>query len=628
MLLPKAQTYREGSGDVRLSILRRGHLLAAPDAVFLRAHVNDRSIREAVRPTDYDESHHRLRYLWDFGDAGAASGKVVNVPAAHNDLNTAYGKEVAHVFRQAGRFRVTCTVHGPEGLIGTGELIVAVDDPERAFGGTRTILLDPDGVGDSAYPNAQVARDWDSAFAAAAQGPGTGSRVLLRRGRSYTRQSEQRLNRRNGSIHVGAFGDGAPPVVFGLAGAAVFQVTPNFDGAAVIQGLDLRGPWDAATETGAVGDRRVHGIQAAQGHGRSLLIDDCSLDGFGTGLFVLGERTPDEGLFVLHDCDITNWGDYGVYTGTNMASYVAILGTAIHQHPEAMQGGMAKDGFSHNEHGPVRITGSGHFHMDVCDLFSRTGWTRLDGVPADQPCFRWNTSANPGSAGMVSRTAMEGGYAIALLRDQNNSGERYLSNFVMEKCLLVGSASTIIGVQFHFTGQTLRNNIFVMPDLPSASVGWQSMVDGAERVNPEGQRDADAPVEVYSNTLIQRRSPANRGGPMNMDRGMDEFAVYSLENNLFHTPGGAGMGGEAGLELTGGPIETVGGTWQPRFLGLKYQTERPEMDRSLATPAETVRDLVPRPGTPGADDAMGSDALDDFYGRLRGEAPDRGAIET
>jgi hypothetical protein len=612
------------STPICLLVLRRSALQTAPDAVFFRASVTYPGIAEARSSTEYDESHHRLRYTWDFCDPGAASDKVVNLPTAHNDLDTAYGKEVAHIFRRPGRYRVTCRIDSPDGFVGAAELEVLVKDPNLVFAGAQTILVDPDGLGDPAWPQAQMVRDWDTALAAAA---GNGrTRLLLRRGQRYSLFAEQRLTRRHGSVHIGAFGTGLRPELRSLSGRAMFEIRGSFDGTVTVQGLDLRGPWDAAAETGA----RIDGLRIDQGNRRTVILDDCTFSGFGTGILITGSRdSPDEGLFAVHDCAITNWGNYGLLASPDLRNHIAILGSAIYQHPQAMQGGQGKDGFSHNEHGPVRIAGAGHFHMDVCDLFSRTGWTRLDGVPADQSCLRWNTKALPGSSGTVSRCAMEGGLSIVALRDENANGDRYLSNFVLEKCLLVGSASTIIGVSLQFTGQTVRNNIIIMPDVPSAAIPWQAMIVSRADVNPEGQRDPAAPVAVYANTLIQRRSDAHHDGPMDIERGMAEFAVFSFENNLFYTPNNTTQrGGEPGLILGGGPLETVGGVWRSRFAGLKYQPEQPVMDDRFATPPGQLRDVVPAPGTPKADDAMGMSALDDFFGRLRGETPDRGAIET
>ncbi|MEM1361676.1 MAG: PKD domain-containing protein [Pseudomonadota bacterium] len=620
-----------GSGEVQISILRRSHHLVAPDAIFFRASVQQEGVAESRDVTRYDPSYHQLRYAWDFGDTGAASDKVVNLPRAHNNLNTAHGKEVAHVFQRAGRYDVRCTVHGPDGLIGEDVLRVSVDDPTRVFAGDRTVLLDPTGAGDpEKYPQARVVRDWDQAFTAAPAGPTGVSRLLIRRGFRYTRTQTQRLTWQNGSLHIGAFGEGPPPVIDLIGGEMVFDVAGNFNDDVVFSGLDLQGPWNAATETGAVGGRRLNGIRSFHGNQRMVLINDCLFSGFDTALWLIDDPdNPDASAFTLNNSTITNWANYGIYTGVNMGSFIAVLGSNISQMPEALQGGGPKDG-TRNDHGPVRIAGTGFFHMDACDLFSRNGWTRLAEVPADQPCLRWNTNARPGSRGIVSRTAMEGGFTIVGLRDENGNGPRFLSNLVMEKCLLVGTATTISAIALQFTGQTVRNNIIIMPDVPSAAIDWQAMIQGQNGQNAEGQMNPTAPVEVYSNTLIQKRSPQHQRQVMDETWDLEDFALYSYENNLFATPNmGAMSSGEPGLELTGGALETVAGQWVPRFLGLRYQPQRTSMDSRYQTPRDQVSDLRPQDGTAGADDAMGSSAIDDFFGRLRNpDRPDRGAVET
>lgn len=632
MLPPKAQTFAQnagqGSGQVQIQILRRDRLQTAPAAIFFRARVSGPGLREAPSPTRYDETWSGLRYEWRFGDPGAASGKVVNLPRAHNDLNIAYGKEVAHVFRRPGRHRIHCEVRGPEGLIGAHSTEIWIEDPERAFPGARTILLDPEGRGSTAYPEARIVRDFETALQASRQTPGGATRILVRRGTRLSLLSELSLRSPHGALLVGTYGTGARPQLRILSGRAVFDLRPDFNGQLTLQGLDLAGPWDAVTETGAQGDRRIDGIRCAPGNGPALLLDDCRLDGFGNAVLIQGSpEANDPGFFTLHDCDITNWGDYGILASPNLGNAIALLGCAIHQHPQAMQGGHRKDRFSHNEHGPVRMAGPGHFHMDACDLFSRNGWTRLASVPADQPCLRWNTKALAGRSGTVTRTAMEGGFTIVALTDENTNGTRYLSNFLMEKCLLVGSASTIIGVALQFTGQTIRNNVIVMPDVPRASVRWQTMISAVDGDNPAGQQDPGVPVQVYSNTLIQRRRDAYHDRPMDAQRGMEDFEVFSFENNLFATPNTSQPGGERDLTLGRGAIETVGGTWTPRFAGLKYQPEQRVMDPSFATPGDQLQGLVPV-GEVGIGDAMGLHALDDFFGLLRPDPPDRGAIET
>jgi hypothetical protein len=144
MTISGAATMMQGSGRVAISILARTQAELAPDGVFFRASVDDPGIVQATGRSGYDPSFHDCTYIWDFGDPGAVSDKVVNLPAAHNDLNCAYGKEVGHVFTRPGRHTVTCTVYGPEGPVGSDALDIEVGDPDRAFAPEQTILLDPD----------------------------------------------------------------------------------------------------------------------------------------------------------------------------------------------------------------------------------------------------------------------------------------------------------------------------------------------------------------------------------------------------------------------------------------------------------------------------------------------------
>jgi hypothetical protein len=137
-----------GSGSVAIQIMGRSDLEVAPEAVWFRADVTDSSVTATNAIGSYDESFHKLTYIWDFGDPGAASDKLTNVPVAHNDLNKAYGKHAAHVYASPGIYTVTCTVYAENRtLIGSDMQQVIVGDPDTLFTGNRTILLDPAGAG-------------------------------------------------------------------------------------------------------------------------------------------------------------------------------------------------------------------------------------------------------------------------------------------------------------------------------------------------------------------------------------------------------------------------------------------------------------------------------------------------
>jgi hypothetical protein len=623
-----------GAGTLRIAILKRGQHEIAPEAVFFRASVTAPGLREAPDRGDYDESFHKALYVWDFGDPGAASDKVVNLPAAHNDLNRAYGKEVAHVFTTPGGYAVTCTAYDADGvLIGSDRVTLQVRDPAAIFEGERTILIDPDGRGDPArYPEAQVVRDWDTAWQARRDlGEETTGRILLPRG-SVTRLTEQlTLNWHYANVHVSAWGTGPRPVLE-TAGPDLIYCNHQCGRDVVFQGIAFRGPWDSTTETG----RHAVGFATEQENDRAVVLDDCTFSGFGLSVFVIDEWDQRfASMFVLHNCDVTNWGDYGAYFGTNADQFIAFLGTAIHQDTHAMMGGGGRKAADRNQHGPIRLANGGHTHISVCDLFSRNGWSDAGGVAADQPCLRWASSAAQQSEARSScnleRSALEGGFLLVSIDNAGSGGPSYGTNFVMDKCLLVGSARTFMGVLIQYTGVTLRNSIMVRPRTAMISNRWRGWVIRADV--PDDIGAPNDPVEVYGNTMVNLLDDAQRGpADLVLDKDIEGFERFSFENNVAFAPNATGQQPED-PRLSTAPMPTAGGAWAARYLGPRHRGlsgngAQLTLDTTFATPPETVGTYRPLPGSPVIDSSSGRVPVDDFFGRMRSDMPERGAIET
>ena len=234
---------------------------------------------------------------------------------------------------------------------------------------------------------------------------------------------------------------------------------------------------------------------------------------------------------------------------------------------------------------------------------------------------------------------MEGGGPIVQIT-QNGAPEIGGTNFVMEKCLLVGSACTGSAIVTQYTGLTFRNMIFVRPNVPLLpNAGWFGVFMRGYAADNLLLHNPRLPVACYSNTLMNLLSDENRNGRAlfithpNTDLAFETFEVFSLENNAIATPNAPGQTREDPL-VADAELICVGGPWRPRYLGLRYQDlgtgvgNQLEMDRRYATPADTVRLYAPAPGSALIDTAIGTVAIDDFFGRIRGEEADRGAIET
>ncbi|MEM9878953.1 MAG: hypothetical protein AAF862_06720, partial [Pseudomonadota bacterium] len=84
-----------GTGGAVAQILHRinkANQRCAPEAIQFGCTVAGASVSEPSGRNMYSETFHDLVYVWDFGDPGAVSDKVVNLPAAWNDFNKGHGK--------------------------------------------------------------------------------------------------------------------------------------------------------------------------------------------------------------------------------------------------------------------------------------------------------------------------------------------------------------------------------------------------------------------------------------------------------------------------------------------------------------------------------------------------------
>lgn len=618
--------------SLSISVTRRSRDFLAPEAVFFRANTrNIPGIREADPRRSYDPSFHQLIYVWDFGDPGAASDKVVNLPLAHNDLNRGYGKEVAHVFTRPGRHTIRCQLFTREGrFLAEDTEEITIGDPEQFFVGARTVLVDPAGRGDpSRYRDAQIVATPTEALARL-EALGTNGRILIRRGRRYDMAERLTIRGQLPSFRMGTWGDGDRPILAAMIAGeydnGLIFVANSFAGDVVIEGVGLQGLWDSTTESG----RQIGLFLGLQTNDKYHLLTDCTFTGAGTAAALSDVQPDTRSAFTLHNCDITNWGDYGVYIGrVTSEQRSAILGCAIHQHRGAMMGGGSVKDRQRNQHGPIRLINGGQSYIACSDLFSRNGWT--GSIGADQPCLRWNSNTSPTrSAGVVERVAMEGGFVMISVDDATGEDVIYGTNLVVEKCLLVGTARTRKGIGIGYTGTTVRNCLYVQPDRPLVTERWTAVFYG-QMGRQAGFADADWPVEVYSNTVINRMSELHRDDTaLRVARYLDGFDRFAEENNVFFAPNAPSQMTEIPL-LIETPLRTVGGTWRTRYEGTRYLDRGAgaqwDIDRRFATPDGTVVDYVPDPNSGVRGTAMGVWAGDDFYGRWRDGAPDRGAVE-
>jgi PKD repeat protein len=637
-----------GTGTVTLNLARATSPAVAPHGVHYTVNVTGASVSEPGSLNDFDPTHQGLVYITDWGDPGAASDKVVNVPAVWNDLNKSYGKHPAHVYTSPGNYTVTTTVYELDGtLVGTDTDTVTVGNPDTLFTGNRTILVDTEGDGDSdTYPSSQVVTTYAAAETAAkALNPQT-CRILLRRGQTHNVTNRIIPKDEVANWYTGAFGTGARPILnlpvsnsINAGGAnapqPLFDLGDSHDRSFVLTDIDIQGPWDPVNETG--GHYRCVSSTYV-GNNRRILFNNVNAAGWS---WTIGTTTGSSGNFGvwLYNSDITDWGDYGIWMAQNDNQYLAFIGSAIHQNANARMNGETK-AWVKNQHGPIRLTSAVRCHMDVLDLFSRNGWTSNSGdfgrMPTSQPCIRFVTDGDSQVRQphiTVSRAALEGGYSIVQLKHMNGNvnGTLTAANALFDKCLLVGTVCTWHAFEVQYSGFTVRNTVVVIPDVRTKNDRWKGIFK--DFGFNDGPRDNADPTRIHNNTYVTLKSVANLDGDAtNIDESITAVSTdYARANDAAYQPNGGSNHEEIDVDLSTA-LTTVGGTWTSRFTGGIVWTaggllSNQPQDLTWNSPAGFVTTMIPNASSPLVGDATGAlQAYDDFYGDVR-TGSDRGAIE-
>ncbi|MEM0949576.1 MAG: hypothetical protein AAGK37_19410 [Pseudomonadota bacterium] len=615
-------TSAAGTASVSIFTMQEsGH--AAPAGATFEARVSGFDTPEDLNPNNYDRSFHRLRYRWTVQVQGQAyvarpSDKVVNLPAAHNDTNMGYGKRFPHVFTEPGNYTITCEVRDNSGAIASTSITYTVADPNIVFAGNRTILVGP---ADPTYPGAQVVSTL-SAATSALNGLGQTGRILIARGSTYADGGLQ-FSSGADNVYIGSYGSGLYPVI-GEPGQHAVRINGSFGGDVQLEDLIMLGGWDSTAESGNNGGNGVRTFTTNTP--QRYVLNNCTASGWGEGIKAPGADNPAiEHASYVHNCDASGnrfYAGIGIVplsTGSFYAGTGCYLGSQI----EDMMGG-PKDG-NYNNHGSIRSAATKYFHLAVCDMFTRCGWNPTTGIPTAkgpfiQSCVRVNTSNRQGMSAIIERCAMEAGISMSA-----GGARSYGINWLTDKCLFVGHSGTSDMGNIESPGMTIRNCICVHPNAPTSTSTGRRMFQGGPQ-NGTPQYDPTWPVEIYSNTFVFLMDGVNFTQPQLFAVDLSDgggFQNLVNDNNITDIPNHSGFSGDVGLNLTQNRMPTAGGLHEPRWAGVKYRAssavngQQLTMNAAYASPANTVKDFYPGPGSTARASASGVCAIDDFFGNIR-----------
>lgn len=594
-------TWGEGNlGSVEI-LARAPAVLAAPSGIWLEAvSIAGFGVAGGPGPGEvYDPSFHEITFVWTVrGQPLAPYTAPQNLVAGWNNPNVAYGKKVAFHFPDPGSYTIDLWAVDRHGTTAAAETTVTVAAADAAYPGASTVCFsnDPGETWAGEKPGCQRATSFAQIQAAISGATGP-LRILFKRGRTVTRSEISYVRARYAGEwmnHLGAWGTGAKPVLEGQKTGNMFGMATDAHSTThlTIENLAFRGSWDAEFETGVPcstpfnfwsNTRELH-----------VTISRCDFSGFSNVWLTAGPTTG--GPVIVADCTVTDWQDYGFYDHGAATGKRAFIGTRITQNVNAGNGNpnVAYINF-YNEHGPVRHDGEvGDAYFACCDMFSRNGWSSTPPDTADQPCIRFNQGALAGATANCDRCVFEGGHMVLKFTPVNSGQNERPGNYLIDKCLLIGTAKTWRGlVAAGYGGLTIRNTIGVLPNVPEYHAGFG--LEELARMYSEGGGPAagnlSAPMQIYGNTALNLRNAANDPGlAWRMLTDTAGFVDVTEENNLVFAPGlDTPVNPQAPLDMAA-PIPGV----SPRYRGVLFK-EFPLVTGTIGTVAAGASFTVPYP---------------------------------
>lgn len=509
---------------------------------------------------DYDGAHHEYHHEWTInGQPLAAWSKPQNLIAQHNNPNKRFGKQTAFLFPVAGSYTLDLVITDRLGnsFVGFTETFV-VSDPESVFADADRIYVDPTGdwtglpAASAKYTSlADLAVDMDTFNSA------TPKWLCLRRGQVHPLVGVNPLSNKNGRdklyfgdtnniCYVSGYGPGARPVI--TPGTDVTRdqrnsmfeyIEPKDVEWRVFTGIAFDGGYNPETWLGKGNSSSAIGnvFYRHAGPFGCCLIHDCFIEGANQGTSLsIGEANYNDGFhFMVADCEVAGWRDYGHF-GSPSNARVFFAGNYYHQLPETATFG-DKNGIS-NAHGPVRIPRGLFAGFSMNDVFSRGGW---DGE--DQACLRLFPDSFANQVGYVDRNTLMGGWEIIHMR-RSSHGASVPHNVVIERNLTIGTGTTAFHIYTTRSGLTVRDNLMVDLNNLRETVNWGScailLTEDESEANIIPGNEAD-PIVFHGNTYLVLMDGSNdqTNRPFNLfDNVGGYFQNIVNENNIVHKPAG------------------------------------------------------------------------------------------
>ena len=576
-----------------------GPELIAPAAIWFEAvGLAGFNVQDGPAPDEtYDPSFHGLTFVWRIdGDPLPAFTAPLNIPDAWKAPNIAFGKKVAFAFNDPGTYTVRLTATDSQGTTAVKTVTVAVADPDTALAGSRTIVFSSAGDFSGAPAGAQQVTTPDGIESALA-GISQSHRVLFRRDEISNNVRIDIPSSCAAPVWFGAWGSGARPVLFPERGREIYK--PDTSCAAnqfTFHDLELRGRWNADTETGDPREEPFLWLFHNAGGPTFYTVHRCTLTGFSkvAPSNITGQPTT----ILFSDTSVGNYRNYGIFVHPvpTPDARLGFIGVMSASHVDALEGGPTT-GLG-NDHGPFRAAQMQNVYVGCSDFFSRSGWSG-DGVGgiAPQPCLRINTNGQASASWIVDRVACEGGSNIIAMQASGSSRPDTPGNYLFDRLLTVGTAQCIKHAGVGWGGVTIRNTIMIQPDIQQDALRLSQFLEFASD-NPQ-TGTLTTPINVHHSSFINLMSAANNSaGDVAIQTGLVDWGMfYELNDVVYHAPT------QATPATADSPIDTTTAIagFAPRYNGKRVSLEKPSGTLAAAVASGASLSVAYPAGTNAAD---------------------------
>jgi hypothetical protein len=464
----------------------------------------------------YSADFHEYLYTWDFDDSGTWwNGK---------SKNKAIGALAAHVFETPGVYTVSCIKKSGITVIGYDEIEITVSDPDTVYAGTATTCVNPDGDDDFTNAPADSRHVSTDDLTIITQYATEGSRVLFKRGCSWTVPSVLSWPNTTGSnpTIIGAYGTGVEADSQGI-----YSNNPSFTVSDNIGFMSLSGKRNYKVMDLTIIGYSSHAVLGGAETQQDQLLLRLNVSG---GTVAVNWTTWNDAdctqndLLGMVSCNMSNNGIYNVYT---VSQRLVSLGNII----EGLTGGAAEHSYrvgmswkgviSNN-----RTSGAGATY-DHFTLRSQSIGTPAPGTSTITKYTEYTILSDNIFGG-------SGSFSVTLYPNTGQDGR--LSNIIFERNLLstqhnpsVTKVNSLIHAALRHS--TIRNNIF---DMTGCATDENCQAIGLLQLSGT---PAPEQVYVYNNT-------AYRGDESSLTQRfitIEESVISAtIRNNLISCPNNIG----------------------------------------------------------------------------------------